>query len=188
MELRLKPSPRMKLLYTVYAVIGVCAGVLSWSVPLALLAPVALLPIAALAWLPTALCLVFYAYWLPKYYESIEYLVEEGRIVARRGVWWRKEYSVPLAKVNKVTWHQGPLQRVLGLASVGFHTAAVGTPVPEVQFTDLEAGEAEKARRLVLSVVGAAVESDEPRRVGGELLEEILGELKAIRRILEQRS
>ena len=181
----MKPSSRMKLLYTVYAAVAVCAGVFSWSLPLALLVPEALPLVAVSAWLPAALCLAFFAYWLPRYYASIEYLVEEGRIIARRGVWWKNEFSVPLAKVNKVTWHQGPLQRALGLASVGFHTAAIGTPVPEVQFTNLEAEDAERVRKLVLSAIGAPLE-EEPRRAEGKLLEEILSELKAIRKVLER--
>ena len=109
MEFRLRPSPRMRTLYAMYAGAAVCVGVFGWSVLSGVLIPETTPFLAALAGLPTALCLAIFAYWLPKYCDSVECVIAEGRVVARRGVWWKSESSVPLAKVNDVTWQQGLL-------------------------------------------------------------------------------
>ena len=183
--MRLRPSPRMKTLYTLYVALALLLGVFSWSVPLALLIPEALSFMVLVAWLPAAVAALLFAYWLPKYYSSIEYSIEGGRALARRGVWFKHESSVPLAKVNNVVWRQGPLQRILGLASLGFHTAAMGVAAPEVCFDHLDALKAAEVREEMLAVIG----QEGPRRESVErLLGELLEELRAIRRLLESRA
>jgi len=185
LERKLKPSPRMKALYFAYALSAAILGVFSWSIPLALAIPEAVALLALLLWLPTIACLLLFAYWLPRYYRSVEYVLEGSRVVARRGVWWKRESSIPLAKVNDVVWEQGPLQRALGLATLGFHTAAKGVQAPEVSFDHLDAAEAEDVREAVLAEVGK-VEPPAERELEG-VFEEMVEELRAIRRLLEER-
>ena len=177
----LKPSPKMKTLYVVYALLFLVIGVFSWCIPLTLLFlgdRLTLLMLLVTVYAPISVALAFFIYWLPRYYDSVTYLVEEDRLVARRGVWWVRESSIPLSRVNNVIYMQGPLQRALGLASLGFHTAAKGVPVPEVSFAHMEAEEAENVRETVLRRL---------KLVPRETYEEkTLRELSRIRELLEK--
>ncbi len=181
-----KPSPLMKKLYVFYFVILVFSLVVSWSVPLAIFLPESLEFIVLLVWLPTLIIAVLFFVWLDKYYRSIEYVVEDKKIISRRGVWWKVESSVPIGKVNNIKWKQGPLQRLLGLASLQFHTAAMGTPIPEISFNYLEADKAERIRKDIFLKLGKTAEASSEERTG-DVFYSLLGEVRLIRKILEEK-
>ncbi|MCV2364805.1 PH domain-containing protein [Paucibacter sp. DJ1R-11] len=44
-------------------------------------------------------------------------------VVLRRGVWWRSEIWVPMARLQHLDVSQGPLDRLWGMASLSLHTA-----------------------------------------------------------------
>jgi len=44
-------------------------------------------------------------------------------VVLRRGVWWRSEVWVPMARLQHLDVTQGPLDRLWGMASLSLHTA-----------------------------------------------------------------
>ena len=183
MGIRLKPSPRMRDLYWLYATLLVFA-LAGWTIPFSLLLPGIAVYVVAFVWIPALTCLAVFAYWLPRYYESLVYMVREDRVIAKGGVWWKWESSVPISKVNNVVWTQGVFERAFGLASLGFHTAAMGTPRPEIAFRHLEAEEAERVRREILEKIrGVPMEEEKGVR---ELLEEVVEELRAIRRLMER--
>ncbi|MCD6096385.1 MAG: hypothetical protein J7J99_07490 [Thermoprotei archaeon] len=48
---------------------------------------------------------------------------------------------MPILKINGIEYKQRPLQRVLGLVTLGFRTVAKGTFVPEVVFAHMDVQE-----------------------------------------------
>lgn len=69
-----------------------------------------------------------------------ELLPSEG-LVLRRGVWWRTESWVPIARLQHLDLHQSPLERFWGMARLILHTAGQhdhktavqGLPLAEAQ-------------------------------------------------------
>ena len=182
----IKPSPKIKKLYWIYFALTVIFSVISWSLPLALLIPASTSYLAIFAWIPTLAIAVFFAAWLGKYYNSIEYVIEPEKLIARRGVWWKVESSVPLTKVNNVKWKQGPLQRFLGLASLEFHTAAMGTPIPEISFSHLSSEDADKIRKEILIRLGKTFAGEQEENIV-KVLKGLLNEAKTIRKLLQEK-
>ncbi|MEM2661218.1 MAG: PH domain-containing protein, partial [Nitrososphaeria archaeon] len=80
-----KPSSRLKNLYYTYFISATVLGVLTWYIPVLIFAP-----IEVVVWIsiPIIIILVFVAYWIPKYYDSIAYTLTENEIIWRRGVWF----------------------------------------------------------------------------------------------------
>jgi len=82
----------------------------------------------ALGWagwlVPMGLSLVagwFYAQWRFAHYGAR--LLDGEGLVLRSGVWWRTEAWVPIARLQHLEVHQGPLDRLWGMASLALHTA-----------------------------------------------------------------
>lgn len=125
--------------------------------------------------------LVILAMWIPRFYRSIIFKLEEDHAYAKYGVWWVKEKRVPYNLVSEVRVRQGPLQRSLKLANVDVYTPAQGTLRPELTFFQIDANLASEIASNVRRKVG--ILSSKERRV---IEEEILEELKKIRSILEE--
>ena len=182
----IKPSVKMKKLYFVYLFVFCLFFVFSWSIPLSIFVPESIIYLAFLVWIPTFIIIFLFLVWLGKYYDSIQYIVGDEKIISRRGVWWKVESSVPLSKINNVKWKQGPFQRMLGLASLEFHTAAIGTPIPEISFSHVEVAEAERLRREILSRLGKALFVEKKEDVG-EMFRLLLEEVRSIIKILSEK-
>ena len=176
---KIKPSPKMKTIYTIYLTLAITLGILSWGIPLTLVAPQLSLIIV---YIPALLTAAFTIFWTQKYYETVEFELNENYVYCKRGVWWKRESRIPYYRVNDVILRQGPLQRILGLANVDFHTAALGGQArPEVTFFQLEAEKAEEVRNEALKRIG--ILTGEQRRA---VEEQILEELRKIRKLLEK--
>lgn len=92
------------------------------------------------------------AAWLrPFSWRRTGYAVSAGAAVLRRGVVSRELVFVPLARLQSVRIDQGPVLRMLGLASAGLHTVA--GPVS----ASLGVLDAEEAVRLFETVAAGAV-------------------------------
>jgi membrane protein YdbS with pleckstrin-like domain len=72
------------------------------------------------------------------------YEVREREIDLCRGVVTERRTLVPIERIQHVDTARGPLQRVLGLATVAFHTAAGRNEIPH-----LAIAEAERLRRRI---------------------------------------
>jgi membrane protein YdbS with pleckstrin-like domain len=80
---------------------------------------------------------VFLAFWLPAArYKRLRYLVDEGGLRIRRGVFWRKVIWIPITRVQHTDVSQGPVQRKFGLATLTVHTA--GTAGASISLPGLE--------------------------------------------------
>lgn len=92
----------------------------------------------ALAWLLTELR-----------YRRWRYAVRPDDLWLRQGVLWTTVTVIPLTRLQFVDTRQGPLERVLGLASLVVHTAALGT---SGRLPGLDAAEAEQLRERLARV------------------------------------
>ncbi|MHA1506638.1 MAG: PH domain-containing protein [Candidatus Asgardarchaeia archaeon] len=150
--MELKPNPKMKKLYVLYLILAISLGIFSWSLPLLIAfgnIPEVFAIIMYLDIIPTVIISLFVLYWIPKYYDSILYIIDDKKVMSVRGVWWKRESYIPIEKVINVIIKQDPVQRFFGLVTLGFHTAAMGIPLPEVRFDHLSIEEAERIKREV---------------------------------------
>jgi len=172
-----KPSPKLTKIYWAYSLwyfiptAACCALIALVNVWASVISLILLIAIPA----------AFLAYWIPKFYGSVVFRLEKDHAYARFGVWWVKEKRVPYNLVSEVRLRHGPLQRSWGLACVDVFTPATGAMKPELTFFQLSADDAEKIASELRARVG--ILSSKERRV---IEEEILAELKAVRKLLEE--
>ena len=68
----------------------VVVGVLSWSVPVAFFVPADRLLIYLLSvYLPISVALIYTSWWIPKFYETIEFNLGEDAVHGKYGVFFR---------------------------------------------------------------------------------------------------
>ncbi len=76
--------------------------------------------------------------WPAARHKRLRYLVDEGGLRIRRGVFWRKVIWIPISRVQHTDVSQGPLQRKYELATLTVHTA--GTAGASISLAGLEHG------------------------------------------------
>ena len=130
--------------------------------------------------------------WLPAFYKTLEYEVDEDSVNAKRGVFWKRYVTVPFTKITNIDVHQGPLERRFGLGTIHIQTAGAGGQqggVAELRLAgirDIHGVKeliAQRVKQQSRSMGGA------PAAAGGsdsEILNKILIELGAIREVLER--
>jgi len=91
------------------------------------------------AWLLILGSFLMFAYrWPAVRHRHLRYLVEEGGLRIRRGVFWRKVIWIPITRVQHTDVSQGPVQRKYGLGTLTVHTA--GTAGASISLEGLEHG------------------------------------------------
>lgn len=115
-----KPSPQFKNLYYIYLITGIVFGILIWYVPLLFIDPPEFIIDISI---PIFLVIIFIVYWIPKYYNSMVYKLTKDEIEWRRGVWFKNTGIVPYNKITNIDVVQGPLSRMLGIATLKIQTA-----------------------------------------------------------------
>ena len=80
--------------------------------------------LAAVAWPVLTLLLAWHSYaWPAISYRHESYRVDAPGIEIRRGVFWRREITVPRSRVQHIDVSQGPIERRFGLGSLSIYTA-----------------------------------------------------------------
>ncbi len=103
----------------------------------------------SIAFLLIAAGLVWLTHVMPqKEFNHASWCLTDSGLEIRRGVWWRSQISVPLARVQHTDVHQGPLQRRFGLAKLTVHTA--GTENSAVELTGLNFATAQRLRDALI--------------------------------------
>ncbi|MCD4749833.1 MAG: PH domain-containing protein [Thermoanaerobaculales bacterium] len=88
-------------------------------------------------WLVLATTALSFAYkWPAVHHKRLRYLVDEGGLRIRRGVFWRTVIWIPISRVQHTDFTQGPLQRRFDLATLTVHTA--GTAGASISLAGLE--------------------------------------------------
>lgn len=195
------PDELARLYYAYLAVFAVPAVAF-----VAFMFVVAPLPVGAVFGVLTLAVVGFVAWWIPTFADSAAYRLGDEEVAYRRGVWFRKESTVPYDRVTNVGSGQGPLQRRFGVGSVDVHTAGQGAQnTAELQVNAL--ADYEDVRDQILERVRAgepvATEGADKRRVrsvsvgrgtgsgsGSESdgeADPVVAELRRIRALLEER-
>jgi membrane protein YdbS with pleckstrin-like domain len=62
-------------------------------------------------------------YWPAVAHRHASWRLDEEGFEIRRGVWWRRQITIPLGRVQFAEVSQGPLQRLFELGTLTIHTA-----------------------------------------------------------------
>lgn len=62
-------------------------------------------------------------WWADRHYKALGLEVTDRSVVVKKGVWFRKELTIPLDKIQDISIHEGPLLKALGLLSLRIETA-----------------------------------------------------------------
>ncbi len=91
------------------------------------------LSMGGISWVPMLVtgigaCITAFFLWLSiiwprREYNNASWRLDEFGLQIRRGVFWRHQISIPIARVQHADVSQGPLQRQFGLAKLTVHTA-----------------------------------------------------------------
>lgn len=178
------PAPQLKRLYHLYVLLVVVIGVLPWYIPVLVFVPLA---ITAVITVPLVVILGFVMYWIPRYYKTIEYKLTDDEIVWQRGVWFKKTGIVPYNRITNVDVSQGPLARLLGIASVKIQTAGYSAPSGTTGKAELHVEGIEHYETLQ-NVIMEYVRGRKPSAVETyeNTEDQILKEVTRIREFLEQ--
>lgn len=143
-------SPRVKTLWRVEALVAAAVvSVLALVVALATDAPGLVLVAVGLI----AAALVGAAWYLPGVaHRSWRYDVTPDGLELRRGVLVRRESSIPHFRVQHIDVRQGPIERLLGVATLAISTASSAT---DAHLPGIEPERAEVIRRAILERVEA---------------------------------
>lgn len=104
-------------------------------------------------WLALAVLRVYFLFWHPqRVYRAWGYRLDGKVLETRHGIWFRELQLLPLARLQHVDLHNGPIERSMGLASLLLHTA--GTQEATIVIPGLDANEAVKLRDHLVLVGG----------------------------------
>jgi membrane protein YdbS with pleckstrin-like domain len=92
-------------------------------------------------------------FWYPaRSYKSWGYRIDGKVLETKRGIWFRIHQLLPLARLQHVDLHTGPIERSFGLASLLLHTA--GTQHASIVVPGLDAREAARLRDELVAIGG----------------------------------
>ena len=107
-------------------------------------------------WAGWFMLLALRAYFLlwhqQRVYRAWGYRLDGKVLESRHGIWFRELQLLPLARLQHVDLHSGPIERSLGLASLLLHTA--GTQEATIVIPGLDANEAVKLRDHLVIIGG----------------------------------
>ena len=177
-------KPVLRFRSYLYASLALAAVlfVLPWFIPVVVFAPAA---IALAIALPTLAAIVFVAYWIPLYYESIVYRLTVTEITWQRGVWFRQTGIVPYNRITNVDIVQGPLMRLFSFSALRVQTAGYSAQArAEIVLNGI--ADPKDLQEKIMNFVRRTG----PVAVGGEpeqplTADATVEELRAIRRLLE---
>ena len=104
-------------------------------------------------WLALAVLRAYFLFWhQQRIYRAWGYRLDGKVLETRHGIWFRQLQLLPLARLQHVDLHSGPVERSLGLASLLLHTA--GTHEATIVIPGLDANEAVRLRDHLVVVGG----------------------------------
>jgi len=176
-----KPSTELKKLYHIYLLLLILLGILPWYLPVMIFSSVTIK--AGVSILVIAL-IVFSAYWIEKYYDTIAYRIDENEIIWRRGVWFKNTGVVPYHRITNIDIAQGPIARRLGIGTLKIQTAGYsGKGGAEMTIEGIN--NFEELKELIMEFVkGKKVKTIEVEKDNINM--KILDELIKIRKLLEK--
>jgi len=176
-----------------------------WAIPFVIVLAVLvvlLLFVKEEAFVVFALCLIGWLIvmslillWIPAFFRSLEYVVDNDSAKAKVGVFWKKRVTVPYTKITNIDVTQGPLQRIFGIGTIHVQTAgAGGAQGAQAELKLLGVRDLDEVKDTIMVRIRGYTIS-RPEEVEEKVMEEsdpkifrrMLEELTAIRKLLENR-
>ena len=185
-----KPAPQFKTLYYLYLLLGILFGILPWCIPLVIFiyekSDNAPFVVTFFVLLPILAVLLFIAYWIPHYYSTILYQLAKDEVIWSRGVWFKQTGIVPYNRITNIDTVQGPLSRMLGIATLQIQTAGYSGQQTRAEIGIKGIEQFEELRDLIMDFVRGkkpqAVEISEEDTIAVKMLNEVV----KIREFLEK--
>ncbi len=174
----------------------------NWIIVSAIGTPVLLLLLLAnpvvfglvlMVWL---LVMVLLLLWIPAYYNSISYAIEDDAVRGQAGVFWKRYVTVPFVKITNIDITQGPLERAFNIGTIHVQTAgASGGQSTHAELRLVGIRQLEPIKETIRERIRAhdrtrvERQAAEPsaEKVEQPVLQQILLELQAIRELLKNR-
>lgn len=176
-----------------------------WAIPFVIVLAVLvvlLLFVKEEAFVVFALCLIGWLIvmslillWIPAFFRSLEYVVDNDSAKAKVGVFWKKRVTVPYTKITNIDVTQGPLQRIFGIGTIHVQTAgAGGAQGAQAELKLLGVRDLDEVKdAIMVRVRGYTISRPEqvkervPEESDLKIFRRMLEELTAIRKLLENR-
>ncbi len=148
--------------------------------------------LCALGWILFMLPLGLY---LPAYFRSLDYTIAGDAVKGQRGVFFKRQVTMPYHKITNVDITHGPLQRKFGVGYVHCQTAGAGgqqgarAELKMEGIKDLEGiKETIMGRIREASATRTGAAGPQPSAAPeGDVMADVLAELRAIREALERK-
>lgn len=193
-------DPELKKLHQIYLAIVLIGGFLWWVIPVVAFVIVSVEieffgAVVAVSSFASLLVVVgFVLYWISKFYSSINYVLEDDKVIITKGVWWKTKSFVPYNRITNVNIYQGPISRHFGLGKLSIQTAGFsgtssrGGKVAEAVILGIK--NFEEVKDIVMNFVKGmkpeAVEAEAEIKPSKDISQQILAELRKIRKALEK--
>ena len=187
----LRPAKVLRVLWLLGWGIWFCVGLVVILILIATVSGV-IFGLCLLGWLVVMLLVLV---WIPLFHGSLEYVIDSDGVKGSKGVLWKKQVTVPFAKMTNLDVTRGPLQRLAGIGTIHVQTAGMGGPEgTRAELKLLGVREIEQTKERIMERVrgftaGGRQVVAEKAAAGGEsdVFERMLEELSAIREALEKR-
>jgi len=187
----IKPKKEQKTLWFIYWVVPFVFGIVLWLI-LMLIVDILIFGLFMVGWLIIMLPILI---WIPAFFRSLEYSIDNEAVKIKKGVFWRKIVTVPYKKITNIDITQGPVQRRFNIGIIHVQTAGAGGA--ESSKAELKMCGVRDLKGLKESIMEKVRDDSisKPQKVNKELGEEsdsqilknILIEIKSIRGALEKR-
>ncbi len=189
----------LKSLYLVYLAIVVVGGFLWWMVPVVVFVVLSYemwigVVVALSCFVPLLIATGITLYWIPKFYSSITYVLQDDKITVTRGVWWKTKSFVPYNRITNINIYQGPISRRFGLGKLSIQTAGFsgtsssGVKVAEAVIFGVK--NFEEIKDIIINYVKGikpqAIEAEAELKPSKDMNQQILAELRKIRKTLQK--
>ncbi len=130
--------------------------------------------------------LLFVLYWIPLYYSSMKFSITGEHVIVEKGVWWKKETTIPFERITNVDKTQDPFERYYKIGKIHVQTAGAGgaqgaTAEAVIQGIKNRDAVKEKIKDRIRIKKGEPM----PKVDEKELLSKILVEIKGLRNDLK---
>ena len=189
----------LKRLYLVYLGIVLTGGFLWWLIPVVIFVVLSFetwigIVVALSSLVPLLITAAVTIYWISRFHSSITYVLDDDEITVTKGVWWKTRSFVPYNRITNINIYQGPISRRFGLGKVSIQTAGFsgtsssGTKVAEAVIFGVKNFEEIKdiITNFVKGLRPQAIEAEAEAKPTRDINQQILTELRKIRRALEK--
>lgn len=183
--MQLKPEPELKKLWQLITGIVYIPLILLLLVLIVLSGEPILMGIFLLIMLLALLPILIY---LPAFYKTLEYTIDNDAVRLKKGVFWRIRTTVPFNKITNIDITQGPIERMFNISHLRIQTAGASgaqNSLAELIISGIRDSEALKDTIMSRIGVPTAAINKEPE-TEQDILKAILTELTAFHKAFDK--